>query len=92
MLIIQHFQKRIYLNKLVIQITGGLLKIKITDEMGNDDEKNIQIEKITVNDLLKQLDIDPFQAIVMRKGEIILESEILSNEDQIKIINVIYGG
>ena len=68
------------------------MKIKITDEMGNNQEKEIRIEKMSVNDVLKQLDIDPFVAIVMRKGQIILESEILSNEDEIKVINVIHGG
>ena len=68
------------------------MKIKITDEMGQDEEKEIQIENIKVIDLLKQLDIDPFQSIIMRRGEIITESEKLSNEDEIKIINVIHGG
>lgn len=49
------------------------MKVKITDEMGNDEEKEINIEKIEVKDLLNQLDIDPFEAIIMRKGEIITE-------------------
>ena len=68
------------------------MKIKITDEMGQDEEKEIQIENIKVIDLLKQLEIDPFQSVIMRRGEIITESEKLSNEDEIKIINVIHGG
>ncbi len=68
------------------------MKITITDEMGNNEEKEIKIETIKVNDLLNQLKIDPFESIIMRKGEIILESEILADEDEIKIINVIHGG
>ena len=68
------------------------MKIKITDEMGNNDDIQIEIKKTSVKDILRDLDIDPFEAIVMRKGEIILESEILTNEDEIKIINVIHGG
>ena len=68
------------------------MKIKITDEMGNEDEKEIKIERTSVGDLLNRLKINSFQAIVMRKGEIILESEMLTNQDQIKIINVIHGG
>ena len=68
------------------------MKVKITDEMGNNKEKEIKIDSIKVNELLNQLKIDPFEAIIMRKGEIITESEILSNDDEIKIINVIHGG
>ena len=68
------------------------MKIKITDEMGNDEDKEIKIETMNVKELLKQLEIDPFEAIIMRKGEIIMESDTLTNEDEIKIINVIHGG
>ena len=68
------------------------MKVKITDEMENDHEEEIIIEKTSVKDILKRLDTDPFEAIVMKKGEIILESDILTNEDEIKIINVIHGG
>ena len=68
------------------------MKIKVTDEMGNNKDVEMIIENISVNDVLKELGIDPFVAMVMRKGEIILESEILTNEDEIKIINVIHGG
>jgi sulfur carrier protein ThiS len=68
------------------------MKVKITDEMENDREEEIIIEKTSVKDILKRLDIDPFEAIVMKKGEIILESDIITNEDEIKIINVIHGG
>lgn len=68
------------------------MKVKITDGMGNDEEKEVEVEKITVKDLLSQLGIDPFEAIIMRKGEIIMESDTLTNEDQVKIINVIHGG
>lgn len=71
---------------------GASMKIKITDEMGNNDDIEMSVERISVKDVLKELDIDPFEAIVMGKGEIILESEILTNDDEIKIINVIHGG
>ena len=75
-----------------LRIKSILMKVKITDEMENDREEEIIIEKTSVKDILKRLDIDPFEAIVMKKGEIILESDIITNEDEIKIINVIHGG
>lgn len=60
--------------------------------MGNNDEKEIKIGKISVHDLLNQLNIDPIKTIVTRKDEIITENEIIFNEDEIKIISVIHGG
>ena len=68
------------------------MRIIITDEMGESEEKEIQIENIKVIDILNQLEIDLFQSIIMRRGEIITENEKLSNRDEIKIINVIHGG
>lgn len=66
------------------------MKIRITDEMGN--EKEIEIGNISGKDLLKHLGISAFEAIIMKNGEIVRESEILTKNDRIKIINVIYGG
>ncbi len=41
------------------------MKIKITDEMENDHEEKIEIRgNISVGEILKKLDIDPFEAIV----------------------------
>lgn len=68
------------------------MKIKITDEMGKNEEKEIQLGYIKVIELLEKLDIEPFNSIIMRKGEIITENEKLSDADEIKIINVIHGG
>lgn len=68
------------------------MKIEITDEIGNHEEIEINLGKISVKDILKKLDINPFVAIVMKKNEIILESDMVTNEDELKIINVIYGG
>ena len=68
------------------------MRVIITDEMGKSDEQQIIIDQIKVIDLLNQLKIDPFEAIIMRKGEIITENDTLTNQDEVKVINVIHGG
>ena len=71
---------------------GDCLKIVVTDGMGNDEEKEINAENITGKELLAELDISTFEAIIMKNNEIVQESEVLTNQDKIKILNMIHGG
>jgi sulfur carrier protein ThiS len=68
------------------------LKIIVTDGMGNDEEKEINAEKITGKELLAELDISAFEATIMKNNEIVRESEVLTNQDKIKILNMIHSG
>ena len=60
--------------------------IQISDAMGDDEEKEIESEKITGGELLKKLGISTFEATIMKNGNIVLESEILTSKDKIKIL------
>jgi sulfur carrier protein len=68
------------------------LKIIVSDGMGNDEEKEIDTESITGKELLEKLDIPLFVATIMKNNEIVGENEILTNQDKIKILNMIHGG
>lgn len=68
------------------------MKITVTDGMGNDEEKEINIEKITGGELLEKLGISVFEAMIMKNNEIVRESELLTNQDKIKVLNMIHGG
>ena len=68
------------------------MKIIVTDGMGNDEEKEINSEKITGKELLAELDISAFEAMIMKNNEIVRESELLTNQDRIKVLNMIHGG
>ena len=52
----------------------------------------IQFDKSTVNDLLKQLEINSETVLVVRNSEVLTEDEILSNDDAIEILSVVSGG
>ena len=60
--------------------------------MGNDEEREINEEKITGKELLAELDISAFEAMIMKNNEIVRESELLTNQDKIKVLNMIHGG
>ncbi len=54
--------------------------------------ENLDINQISVEELLKNLGIDPLEVIVKRNDSIILDHETLGNNDTIQIIRVIHGG
>ena len=57
---------------------------------GNDEEK--EIVEIRGKELLDKLGILAFEAMIMKNNEIVRESELLTNHDKIKILNMIHGG
>ena len=68
------------------------LKVVVTNGMGKEVEKEIQIKTISGKDLLEKLGINLFDATIMKNNEIVTENETLTNEDKIKIVNFIFGG
>jgi sulfur carrier protein ThiS len=68
------------------------LKIIVSDGMGNDEEKEIDTDSITGKELLEKLDIPLFVATIMKNNEIVGETQILTSQDKIKILNMIHGG
>ncbi len=68
------------------------MMVKVTDGMGNDEEVKIDSKKITGKELLEKLDISLFAAVIEKNNVIVSESEILTDADDIKILNMIHGG
>jgi len=68
------------------------MKIKISDGLGTETEKEINKDEISGKELLKLLDISVFEAMIMRNNEIVTENTILTSKDNIKILNMIHGG
>jgi len=68
------------------------LKVTIADGMGTENEININKDKVSGEELLKQLGINLFEAMIIKNGEIVNENTILTSKDRVKVINVIHGG
>lgn len=68
------------------------MKVTVTDGMGNNKEKEVEFEELTGKELLDHLQISVFEGMIIKNGIIVRESEILRNNDEIKVLNVIHGG
>lgn len=70
-----------------INITVNLMEIDFQDE-----KIQLEADNISVESMLRKLDINPVEVVVTQNGRIVLESSILQKGDQIKVIQVIHGG
>lgn len=57
-----------------------------------DHIEHLNINNMSVEELLENLGIDPLEVIVKKDDIIVLEDEIIGNNDKIHIIKVIHGG
>jgi sulfur carrier protein len=67
------------------------MKIKIKYR-GKEQTLEFDKERVTALDILKALGLSPEHAFVAKNGELASEDEILSPEDEIKVVNAISGG
>lgn len=65
------------------------MKIKINTPK---EEKKITTNSKTVNELLKELKINPVSHITILNGEIVTEDEEIQEKDEIDIKEVVSGG
>lgn len=54
--------------------------------------KEVGIKETSIENLLKELGINPVEVIIAKNGKIVPEDETVVNEDEIKVIRVIHGG
>lgn len=54
--------------------------------------KELEISNISVKHLLKKLNLNSVEVVIKKNDEIVFEDEIVTSDDTIKIINVIFGG
>lgn len=64
--------------------------MKVTLHSGKTEE--LEIGFLTVEELLQTLGISQSEVLVVMDGEIIPEDRVLCNEDEIRILHVIFGG
>ena len=55
-------------------------------------KKKIEFSGTTVDDLLKQLNVNPETVLVTKNEEVVTEDEKLSDNDSLELLNVISGG
>ena len=63
------------------------LKFKDIDEI-----RELKDENYTINDLLNDLDLSAQTIVAKQNGELTLEENVINEGDEIKLVQIIYGG
>lgn len=66
--------------------------MEITVIFGKKEEIREINEKITIKEVLNEMDISSETVVVKKNNEIVMDEETLQNGDIIEVIRVIYGG
>jgi len=64
------------------------MKVNIKDEP----TKELEIHSSSVKEVLKELEINSLEVVVKKDDTIIHEDQLLTNEDEITVIKVVFGG
>ena len=63
------------------------LKYKDTEE-----QKEIPNEGYTIKDLLNELELSAQTVVSKQNGELVIEDTVIEEDDEIQIVQIIYGG
>ncbi len=63
------------------------LKFKEIDEI-----RELPFNDYTINDLLKDLDLSAQTIVAKQNGELVVEETVIDDDDEIQLIQIIYGG
>jgi sulfur carrier protein len=64
-----------------------LLKYKSLSE-----EREIPHENYTINDLLNEMELSPQTIVSKQNGELVIEDTVINEDDEIQLVQIIYGG
>ena len=57
-----------------------------------DETRELKDENYTINDLLNDLDLSAQTIVAKQNGELTLEESVINEGDEIKLVQIIYGG
>ena len=57
-----------------------------------DENRELTQENYTINDLLKELELSSQTVVAKQNGELVIEETVINDGDEIKLIQIIYGG
>ena len=57
-----------------------------------DEERQLKDEEYTINDLIKELGLSAQTVVAKQNGEIAIEDTKINDGDEIRLVQIIYGG
>lgn len=60
--------------------------------MPDGSRREMALESACIEDILRDLLINPVEVIVAKNGKIVSEEEQANSEDELKIVRIVHGG
>ena len=57
-----------------------------------NEKREIPNENYTIKDLLNDLELSPQTIVSKQNGELVIEDTVIENDDEIQLVQIIYGG
>ncbi len=57
-----------------------------------DEERQLNGEEYTINDLIKELGLSAQTVVAKQNGELAIEETKINDGDEIRLVQIIYGG
>ena len=57
-----------------------------------NEEREIPNDDYTIKDLLKELELSPQTIVSKQNGELVIEDTVIQEDDEIQLVQIIYGG
>ncbi|MBR3156773.1 MAG: MoaD/ThiS family protein [Methanobrevibacter sp.] len=57
-----------------------------------DEERQLNGEEYTINDLIKELGLSAQTVVAKQNGELAIEDTKINDGDEIRLVQIIYGG
>jgi len=54
--------------------------------------REMAVESACIQDILRELGINPVEVVVAKNGRIVPEEETVGREDELKVVRVVHGG
>ena len=67
-------------------------EIRMKIVMPDGSRKEMIVESASIENILKELGINPVEVIVAKNGKIVSEEETVGFADELKIVRVVHGG
>ncbi|MBQ2665933.1 MoaD/ThiS family protein [Methanobrevibacter sp.] len=57
-----------------------------------NEERELPNENYTIRDLLNDLELSPQTIVSKQNGELVIEDTVIQEDDEIQLVQIIYGG
>lgn len=57
-----------------------------------NEEREIPNDKYTIRDLIRELELSAQTVVSKQNGELVIEDTVIEDDDEIQLVQIIYGG